>query len=172
MAAFFAGVVRAPFTGLVLVGEMTASTELIVPMLVASSGAAADPSEVDSQRRCSSFRHHGGGMKTLACVAGLLGFVASGCVTAHPGEPIGKVNFGSMSTVGSQVSFDHGCPQDRIRVIKSEGPTVDLDVCGVVRRYKSVASGAPSGPGYTWLDVTSAYPASALPAPLPPVEGK
>ena len=107
-------------------------------------------------------------MKTMACVAGLLGLMASGCVTASPGEPIGKVNFGAMSTVGSQVAFDHGCPQDRIRVIKSEGSTVDLDVCGVVRRYKSVASGATTGLAYTWLDVTNAYPASALPAPLAP----
>ncbi|MBZ9937169.1 H(+)/Cl(-) exchange transporter ClcA [Mesorhizobium sp. BR1-1-16] len=36
MAAFFAGVVRAPLTGLVLVAEMTASTTLLVPMLGAT----------------------------------------------------------------------------------------------------------------------------------------
>lgn len=36
MAAFFAGVVRAPLTGLVLVVEMTASTTLLVPMLGAT----------------------------------------------------------------------------------------------------------------------------------------
>ncbi|HET8734060.1 MAG TPA: hypothetical protein VFM45_09850 [Anaeromyxobacteraceae bacterium] len=65
-----------------------------------------------------------------------------------------------------------GCPPERIRVIRSEGVTVDLDVCGVVRRYKSVASGATSGPAYTWLDVTNAYPSSALPAPLPPLPVK
>jgi CIC family chloride channel protein len=41
MASFFAGVVRAPLTGLVLVVEMTASTTLIVPMLVACFGAVA-----------------------------------------------------------------------------------------------------------------------------------
>ncbi len=39
MAAFFAGVVRAPLTGLVLVVEMTASTVLLVPMLGATFAA-------------------------------------------------------------------------------------------------------------------------------------
>ncbi len=105
-------------------------------------------------------------MKTLACAGGLAGLILGGCVTASPGESLGNVNFGAATTAGDQVSFDHGCPPDRIRVIRSEGVTVDLDVCGVVRRYKSVASGARSGPAYTWLDVTNAYPASALPAPL------
>ncbi|MFN8466916.1 MAG: H(+)/Cl(-) exchange transporter ClcA [Caldilineaceae bacterium] len=39
MAAFFVGVVRAPFTGIVLVVEMTATTTLLVPLLIASFGA-------------------------------------------------------------------------------------------------------------------------------------
>ncbi len=111
-------------------------------------------------------------MKTIGLVAGAIAIVMSGCVTASPGEPVGKVNFGSISTVGAQVAFDHGCPLERIRIIRSEGSTVDLDVCGIVRRYKSVASGAPAGPAYTWLDVTGSYPASVLPAPLPPAAGK
>lgn len=39
MAAFFAGVVRAPFTGVVLISEMTNTTTLIVPMLGAALAA-------------------------------------------------------------------------------------------------------------------------------------
>lgn len=39
MAAFFAGVVRAPLTGIVLVGEMTASSTLLLPTVVASFSA-------------------------------------------------------------------------------------------------------------------------------------
>lgn len=39
MAALFAGIVRAPFTGLVLVVEMTATTSLTVPMLAATASA-------------------------------------------------------------------------------------------------------------------------------------
>ncbi len=39
MAAFFAGVVRAPFTGVVLISEMTNTTTLIVPMLGATLAA-------------------------------------------------------------------------------------------------------------------------------------
>ncbi len=39
MAAFFAGVVQAPFTGIVLIAEMTGKTVLLVPMLAASVAA-------------------------------------------------------------------------------------------------------------------------------------
>lgn len=39
MAAFFAGVVRAPLTGIVLVVEMTATTSTVVPLLVGSAAA-------------------------------------------------------------------------------------------------------------------------------------
>lgn len=39
MAAFFAGVVRAPLTGIVLVGEMTANSTLLVPTVFASFAA-------------------------------------------------------------------------------------------------------------------------------------
>lgn len=39
MAAFFAGVVRAPLTGIVLVGEMTGSTALLLPVVFASFAA-------------------------------------------------------------------------------------------------------------------------------------
>jgi CIC family chloride channel protein len=39
MAAFFAGVVRAPLTGIVLVGEMTASSGLLLPAVFASFSA-------------------------------------------------------------------------------------------------------------------------------------
>jgi hypothetical protein len=109
-------------------------------------------------------------MKAIGFVVGAIAVVSGGCVTASPGEPVGRVNFGSISTVGAPVGFDHGCPKERIRVVGSEGSTVDLDVCGAVRRYKSVASGAAAGPAYTWMDVTGSYPAGALPAPLPPAE--
>lgn len=106
----------------------------------------------------------------IFCV--VVGLVGSGCATAGHGEPVSNATFGTLSTVSAQVAFDHNCPKDRIRVIRSEANTVDLDVCGAVRRYKSVASGQTGGPNYTWMDVTSAFPASALPAPLPPATGK
>lgn len=34
MAAFFTAVVRAPFTGIVLISEMTATTHLLIPMMI------------------------------------------------------------------------------------------------------------------------------------------
>lgn len=103
-------------------------------------------------------------MKTS--VAGLMALIVSGCATA--GQPVSQVYVGPLSGVGRQVAFDHGCPEQRIMVIRAEAPTVDLDVCGVVRRYKSVGGGESSPSTGTWLDVTSSYPPSALPAPLPP----
>lgn len=41
MAAFFAAVVRAPLTGMILITEMTESSELLLPMLAASFSAMA-----------------------------------------------------------------------------------------------------------------------------------
>jgi len=51
--------------------------------------------------------------------------------------------------------------------LRSLRRAVDLDVCNVVRRYKSFGSGDV---GYvpTLVDVITLYPASALPTPLPP----
>jgi len=39
MAAFFTGVVRAPFTGIVLIAEMTATSNIMDAMLAAGFGA-------------------------------------------------------------------------------------------------------------------------------------
>lgn len=39
MVAFFTAVVRAPFTGIALITEMTATTAVLVPMLAACFGA-------------------------------------------------------------------------------------------------------------------------------------
>ena len=39
MSSFFAGVVRAPVTGVVLIMEMTGQTTLAVPMVIASAAA-------------------------------------------------------------------------------------------------------------------------------------
>jgi CIC family chloride channel protein len=43
MAAFFAGVVRAPITGIVLATEMTANVSMLLPMLCACAGAMLTP---------------------------------------------------------------------------------------------------------------------------------
>lgn len=106
-------------------------------------------------------------MKTTR-MAAAIAFVASACATTPPagvaladlGSP---VTFGNprFKDIGNQVAFDHGCPPERVRVIRSEWHAVDVDVCGVVRRYKSVGVDA------TWLDVTNLYPATSLPQPLP-----
>ena len=46
MAAFFAGVVRAPLTGIVLVTEMTANVTMLLPMLGACAVAMLVPTLV------------------------------------------------------------------------------------------------------------------------------
>jgi hypothetical protein len=109
-------------------------------------------------------------MRFVGIVGMVVGLVVSGCATV--GGPISDAKVGPLATAGSQVSFDYNCPEERIRLIRTDNTTIDLDICGVVRRYKSVASGIGGAPAYTWLDVTNSYPASALPSPLPPAKGK
>lgn len=46
MTAFFTGIVRAPITGVILIMEMTATSELMIPMMVAAFGAMLSASLV------------------------------------------------------------------------------------------------------------------------------
>ncbi len=57
MTAFFTGVVRAPITGIVLIAEMTATTALMVPMLVACFGAMLSASLVRGEPIYDTLRH-------------------------------------------------------------------------------------------------------------------
>ena len=105
-------------------------------------------------------------MKTIAMLVGVVALMSSACVTTPgPNTPLTDVASplaNRFNTLADQVAFDHPCPPERVRVIRSEWHTVDADVCGVVRRYKSIG-----GVDATWVDVTTLYPASALPPPLP-----
>ncbi len=56
MAAFFAAIVRAPVTGMVIVIEMTATTSVIVPMLAATAAAVLSAYLVKSQPIYDSLR--------------------------------------------------------------------------------------------------------------------
>ncbi len=49
MSAFFTAVVRAPFTGFILIAEMTATSNLMVPMLIAGFGAMLGASLLKGQ---------------------------------------------------------------------------------------------------------------------------
>jgi hypothetical protein len=111
-------------------------------------------------------------MSRRAALLALAVVSTSACVGARSGAPLAGVNTGPLTTLAATVSFDHGCPAERIRVIRMAPPYegyggADVDVCGVVRRYKRFGA---HGSFDTWLDVTSLYPASALPPPLPPAE--
>ena len=56
MAAFFAATVRAPVTGLVLVVEMTATTEALIPMMAATAAAVLAAQVVGSPPIYDSLR--------------------------------------------------------------------------------------------------------------------
>jgi CIC family chloride channel protein len=56
MAAFFAGVVRAPITGIVLATEMTASVSMLLPMLCACATAMLTPALVGNAPIYESLR--------------------------------------------------------------------------------------------------------------------
>jgi len=85
----------------------------------------------------------------------LLATATTACATA--GAPLPENPFARQGLVET-VTFEHGCPRDRILLIREGPSTLDLDVCGAVRRYKGVEAGS-------WVDVTSLYPASSLPPP-------
>lgn len=68
----------------------------------------------------------------------------------------------SARALSAQVEFDHGCAPGRVRLLRLgrrvDGVNgVDLDVCGVVRRYQRSHDGA-------WLDVTALFPSSSIPS--------
>ena len=108
----------------------------------------------------------------------LLATLAGACAAPRTGANLTESNsLTATSDIKSQVAFDHGCPLERVRVIRSLPAgsssaigtvgTVDLDVCGLVRRYKALAGGVGQ-PSLAWLDVTTLYPATSRPPPLPP----
>jgi hypothetical protein len=112
-------------------------------------------------------------MRLNYIVMGLIVLTAATCVTPSSGNPAADVTTGNLvggaldpPALAEQVAFDSGCARERIILIRTEGTTADLDVCGTVRRFKAFAYRA-GGSAFTWLDVTSLYPPSWLPAPLP-----
>jgi CIC family chloride channel protein len=58
MAAFFAGAVRAPITGIVLATEMTGSISMLLPMLCACSVAMLVPTLLRDPPIYESLREH------------------------------------------------------------------------------------------------------------------
>jgi hypothetical protein len=83
-------------------------------------------------------------------------------------KPGSRASDWGHDVLAAQIEFDSGCPAQKIRLIRYDGQrAVDLDVCGVVRRYKSFG-GEEVGKTPTLVDVTTLYPADALPKPLPP----
>lgn len=58
------------------------------------------------------------------------------------------------AAVVRQASFDHRCASERITVTRQSdnGRTVEMDVCGSVRRYQNLGR---YGTDYTWVDVTT-----------------
>jgi hypothetical protein len=109
-------------------------------------------------------------MKTGKLLALLLVAGSSACAAPRAGANLSQTRTGLgdwLPGLDEQVQFDHGCAPKRVQVIRFSAITVDLDVCGAVRRYKRFGSQDSMTP-FTWLDVTSLYPASALSAPLAP----
>jgi hypothetical protein len=103
-------------------------------------------------------------MVNRTIVAGLASVALSACALPGPGARLTEAD----PSIRDEVEFDHHCPPQKVRIIRKagNGTTVDLDICGAVRRYKAFRTGQP-GDAVTWLDVTALYPASTLPS-LPP----
>jgi hypothetical protein len=101
-------------------------------------------------------------MKSHCLAICLLALSSAACSsTPKRGESVAGIMTGWLVGLASRAEFDHGCPAQRVRVIRTDPQGIaDLDVCGAVRRYLAISA--------TWLDVTALYPASALPKPLAP----
>jgi hypothetical protein len=65
-----------------------------------------------------------------------------------------------------QASYDHGCPEEQVRLLRDSGDvlsrTVDLEVCGKDKRYRDIGGNRST----VWVDVTHGVPALA-PATAP-----
>lgn len=63
-----------------------------------------------------------------------------------------------------QAAFDHRCEPGRLQVVRQsdDGRTVELDVCGTVRRYQLISD--PTSFPQVWLETTR-DPGPASPAP-------
>ncbi|MFO0584838.1 MAG: hypothetical protein U0229_21405 [Anaeromyxobacter sp.] len=109
-------------------------------------------------------------MRTPLRLALLAASVLGGAACVH--LPMAGHDFRhAQAILVNQAAFEHGCPVQSVRVLRSDawGTTQDLDVCGNVRRYKVLlAPGGAGTDGLTWLDVTVNYPESTLPAAAPP----
>lgn len=101
-------------------------------------------------------------LRSLALV--FLASLAACATVAKPKKGTALVEASPLfSELANTAAFDHGCPEERVLFMRMSVNTFDLDVCGAVRRYKMFGS---FGSGFTYLDVTSLYPASSLPPPL------
>ena len=97
-------------------------------------------------------------MKHAALVMALLAS-AAGCATMQ--TTTGETQWVG-STLVDTVAWDHFCPAEKIRIIRTganrSSDDYDLYVCGQVRRYKLLGG---------WVDVTALYPPTSLPAATP-----
>lgn len=111
-------------------------------------------------------------MNRNSALIAVLALGQTACATM-PAQGTSASEIGALRLAGT-ASFDHGCPSGNVRVIRAdaafvnEATTVDLDVCGAVRRYKVFRASGGNLLSQAWVDVTVLYPASTLPAPLPP----
>lgn len=64
-----------------------------------------------------------------------------------------------------QASFDHRCAQDRIHVVRhtENWLSVEMDVCGKLRRYQYVSEGPADSPGPIWIDTTDGLAPEKVP---------
>jgi len=123
------------------------------------------------QARVNPETHGGLGCLTKDCNGGAdrmktnlvvpaLALLAACAQVPRVGEDFSSV--GELPPAGllkRQVIFDHHCPAQGIRVLRVNdmATTVDLDVCGKVRRYKE------SPDENAWEDVTNMFPPESLP---------
>jgi CIC family chloride channel protein len=163
MAAFFTGVVRAPITGIVLITEMTASFQMLLPMLGACITAMLLPTLMrnapiyDSLRVRTSLEDKGGmeevrrrrvrtfraGIRKFLRSIATINIIKRRPVMSIPSQPLGKsgmritrVGFGSWAVGGGGWSFGWG-------------PQKDAESLAAMRHA--------IGLGVNWIDTAAVY---------------
>jgi len=73
---------------------------------------------------------------------------------------------GTVDPAIRQAAFDHRCAEDKIRVVRhtENWLSLELEVCGTLRRYQYISGLEASPPGpVVWVETTGGFLPSAVP---------
>lgn len=100
-------------------------------------------------------------MVRVALAVALFALAGTGCSTVRH-----EFIQGTVDPAIRQAAFDYRCAEDKIRVVRhtENWLSVELDVCGKLRRYQYMSGLEANPPGpVVWVETTGGFPPSAVP---------